>query len=132
MEEIVKYEGVTAVRRAKLVNSFNDGYRGYRRTYRTCTESASLAIARFTEEGSQLAAALAKPQQYVNRQPLAIEQSKPAGEDGKPQSSQEGPAKPDAVKPDAAKQAAQQPGAEPGKPGKRKKKGAAEAQPQPG
>ena len=37
MKEIVKNEGSTAVRRAKLVNSFNDGYRGYRRTYRTCT-----------------------------------------------------------------------------------------------
>ncbi len=84
MEEIVKYEGTTAVRRAKLVNSFNDGYRGYRRTYRSCTELASLAIARFTEEGAEIAAALAKPQQYVNRTPLPIEQSPPQAEDGKP------------------------------------------------
>jgi uncharacterized protein (TIGR02301 family) len=28
MKEILKNEGTTAVRRAKLVNSFNDGYRG--------------------------------------------------------------------------------------------------------
>ena len=90
MEEIVKYEGTTAVRRAKLVNSFNDGYRGYRRTYRSCTESASLAIARFTEEGAEIAAVLAKPQQYVNRTPLPIEQSPPQAQDGKPPPGQEG------------------------------------------
>jgi len=124
MEEIVKYEGTTAVRRAKLVNSFNDGYRGYRRTYRSCTESASVAIARFTEEGAEIAVVLAKPQQYVNRTPLPIEQSPPQGEDGKPVPGQE--AKPDAPKPDQA--AAEQPAAEPAKKGKRKR-GAPQQQP---
>jgi uncharacterized protein (TIGR02301 family) len=137
MEEIVKYEGTTAVRRAKLVNSFNDGYRGYRRTYRSCTESASLAIARFTEEGAEIAAALAKPQQYVNRAPLPIEQSPPPSQDGKPPAGQDGAAKPDAAKPDAAKpdqagkQAAQQQAAEPAKPGKRKRGGQQQPQPSP-
>ena len=67
MKEIVKNEGSTAVRRAKLVNSFNDGYRGYRRTYRTCTDSATLAITRFSTEGAQIAAALAKPSHYASR-----------------------------------------------------------------
>jgi uncharacterized protein (TIGR02301 family) len=67
MKEIVKNEGSTAVRRAKLVNSFNDGYRGYRRTYRTCTSSATLAITRFSTEGAQIAAALAKPSHYASR-----------------------------------------------------------------
>ena len=67
MKEIVKNEGSTAVRRAKLVNSFNDGYRGYRRTYRTCTDSATLAITRFSAEGAQIAAALAKPSHYASR-----------------------------------------------------------------
>ena len=132
MEEIVKFEGTTAVRRAKLVNSFNDGYRGYRRTYRSCTESASLAIARFTEEGAEIAAALAKPQQYVNRTPLPIEQSPPQSQDGKPPAGQDGAAKPDAAKPDqAAKQEAQQPVAEPAKPGKRKRGGQQQPQPSP-
>jgi uncharacterized protein (TIGR02301 family) len=151
MEEIVKYEGTTAVRRAKLVNSFNDGYRGYRRTYRSCTESASLANARFTEEGAEIAAALAKPQQFVNRTPLPIDQSPPQTQDGKPQpgadaakpdATQPNEAKPDAAKPDAAKpnvakpntakadqaagQEAQQ-AADSEKPGRRKRK----AQPQP-
>jgi uncharacterized protein (TIGR02301 family) len=67
MKEIVKNEGSTAVRRAKLVNSFNDGYRGYRRTYRTCTSSATLAVTRFSAEGAQIAAALAKPSHYASR-----------------------------------------------------------------
>jgi uncharacterized protein (TIGR02301 family) len=67
MKEIVKNEGSTAVRRAKLVNSFNDGYRGYRRTYRTCTSSATLAITRFSTEGAQIAVALAKPSHYASR-----------------------------------------------------------------
>ena len=67
MKEIVRNEGSTAVRRAKLVNSFNDGYRGYRRTYRTCTSSATLAITRFSAEGAQIAAALAKPSHYASR-----------------------------------------------------------------
>src|SRR6476646_8375419 len=67
MREIVKNEGSTAVRRAKLVNSFNDGYRGYRRTYRTCTSSATVAITRFSTEGAQIATALAKPSHYASR-----------------------------------------------------------------
>jgi uncharacterized protein (TIGR02301 family) len=67
MKEIVKNEGSTAVRRAKLVNSFNDGYRGYRRTYRTCNSSATLAITRFSTEGAQIATALAKPSHYASR-----------------------------------------------------------------
>jgi uncharacterized protein (TIGR02301 family) len=70
MTNILKYEGSTAVRRAKLVNSFNDGYRGYRRTYRTCTSSATLAIARFSTEGAQIAAALAKPSGYASKVPV--------------------------------------------------------------
>lgn len=60
MEEILRNEGTTAVRRAKLVNKFNDGYRGYRRTYRTCTQSATLATRRFSTEGAQIAASLAQ------------------------------------------------------------------------
>jgi uncharacterized protein (TIGR02301 family) len=60
MKEILRNEGTTAVRRAKLVNSFNDGYRGYRRTYRSCTQSATLATTRFSTEGASIAASLAQ------------------------------------------------------------------------
>ncbi len=67
MKEILKNEGTTAVRRAKLVNSFNDGYRGYRRTYRTCTQSATLATARFSTEGAQIAASLAQGSVFASK-----------------------------------------------------------------
>jgi uncharacterized protein (TIGR02301 family) len=84
MKEILKNEGSTAVRRAKLVNSFNDGYRGYRRTYRSCTSSATVAITRFSTEGAQIAAALAQPSHYASRNapdqtatPSANEQAPP-------------------------------------------------------
>lgn len=60
MREILRSEGGTAIRRAKLVKSFNKGYRGYRRTYRDCNESARTAIERFMEEGSQLTGVLVK------------------------------------------------------------------------
>src|SRR4029079_16213067 len=67
MKEIVRNEGSTAVRRAKLVNSFNDGYRRSRRPYRSCPSSATLAITRFSVEGAQISAALAKPSHYASR-----------------------------------------------------------------
>lgn len=66
MEEILRNEGTTAVRRAKLVNKFNDGYRGYRRTYRTCTQSATLATRRFSTEGAQIAASLAQSSVFAS------------------------------------------------------------------
>lgn len=58
MKEILRSEGSTAIRRAMLARSFNKGYRGYRRTYRSCNESARKAIERFMEEGESLASVL--------------------------------------------------------------------------
>ena len=55
MRELVSAEGTTALRRARLVDSFNKGYRGYARTYRTCTKPALVAIERFMEQGATLA-----------------------------------------------------------------------------
>jgi uncharacterized protein (TIGR02301 family) len=66
MKAILKNEGTTAVRRAKLVKSFNDGYRGYRRTYRTCTQSATIATKRFSTEGAQIASALAQTSVFAS------------------------------------------------------------------
>lgn len=54
MRELVSAEGTTALRRARLVDSFNKGYRGYSRTYRTCTKPALVAIDRFLEQGASL------------------------------------------------------------------------------
>jgi uncharacterized protein (TIGR02301 family) len=67
MKDILKTEGTTAVRRARLVNSFNDGYRGYRRTYRSCTPSAALATRRFSTEGANIAASLASTSVFASR-----------------------------------------------------------------
>ena len=52
--ELVSAEGTTALRRARLVDSFNKGYRGYARTYRTCTKPALQAIDRFMEQGASI------------------------------------------------------------------------------
>ena len=58
MKKLLKLEGSTAIRRAKLVNAFNRGYRGFRRTYRSCTTPAKVAIDRFLEEGAQISKAI--------------------------------------------------------------------------
>lgn len=63
MRDLIEAEGTTAIRRAKLVKGFNKGYRGYRRTYRSCTEPARTAIDRFMEEGATLADLLIKENQ---------------------------------------------------------------------
>ena len=60
MREIMDGEGASALRRAKLTRSFNNGYRSYSRTYQTCTPTAQTAINRFLTEGVQLADGLVK------------------------------------------------------------------------
>jgi uncharacterized protein (TIGR02301 family) len=55
MEALVEAEGTTALRRARLVQSFNKGYRSYQRTYQTCTKSAETAVSRFLAEGAEIA-----------------------------------------------------------------------------
>lgn len=60
MREIIDGEGSSASRRAKLTKSFNNGYRGYSRTYQTCSPTAQTAINRFMNEGVQISEALVK------------------------------------------------------------------------
>jgi len=60
MRELIEAEGTTALRRARLTRSFNKGYQGYSRTYRTCTPSAETAVKRFLTEASQLTENLMK------------------------------------------------------------------------
>ncbi|MEZ5773190.1 MAG: TIGR02301 family protein [Hyphomicrobiaceae bacterium] len=59
MEELIEAEGATAIRRARFIGSFNKGYRGYKRTYQTCTKSAETAIGHFLVEGAEIASAVA-------------------------------------------------------------------------
>ncbi|MCL4766362.1 MAG: TIGR02301 family protein [Hyphomicrobiaceae bacterium] len=55
MRELMDAEGTSALRRARLTRSFNKGYQGYSRTYRTCTPSAQTAVTRFLAEATQIA-----------------------------------------------------------------------------
>lgn len=63
MKELIDTEGSTAIRRARLTRSFNQGYRSYRRTYVTCTPTAQSSIERFLAEGIQIGDGL------INRSP---------------------------------------------------------------
>jgi uncharacterized protein (TIGR02301 family) len=56
----VDSEGSSALRRARLTRSFNNGYRSYSRTYNTCSTSAQTAITRFLAEGAEIAGNLVK------------------------------------------------------------------------
>lgn len=60
MQELMTAEGTTALRRARLTRSFNQGYRSYSRTYSACSPSAQNAITRFAGEAVQLAENLLK------------------------------------------------------------------------
>lgn len=60
MRELMDAEGSTALRRARLTRSFNNGYRSYSRTYSSCTQPAQTAINRFLAEGADLADAMTK------------------------------------------------------------------------
>ena len=60
MREIVESEGSSALRKARLSRSFNQGYQSYSRTYKICTPTAQTAIARFMTEGAQIAETLVK------------------------------------------------------------------------
>lgn len=60
MRGILKAEGATALRRARLTRSFNKGYQSYSRTYKVCTASAKTAIERFLDEGTEIAEELVK------------------------------------------------------------------------
>ena len=105
MKEILKNEGTSAVRRAKLVNAFNDGYRGYRRTYRTCTQSATLATTRFSSEGASIAASLAQGSTFASKGPAD------AQPEASPEASKEG-VPPEANQTDGAAQQGAQAGAD--------------------
>ena len=60
MKELMDTEGSSALRRAKLTRSFNNGYRSYSRTYNSCSASAQTAMSRFLAEGAEIASGLVK------------------------------------------------------------------------
>jgi uncharacterized protein (TIGR02301 family) len=60
MQDLIGAEGSSALRRARLTRSFNQGYRSYARTYTQCTPTAKTAIGRFFAEATQLTSALSR------------------------------------------------------------------------
>jgi uncharacterized protein (TIGR02301 family) len=54
MQALIEAETSAGERRARIVASFNRGYRSFQQTYRTCTPAADLAIRRYLEEGSRI------------------------------------------------------------------------------
>jgi len=63
MRTLIDAESNSALRKARITRSFNEGYRSYSRTYTTCTPSAQTAIDRFMQEGVEISEGL------VNRAP---------------------------------------------------------------
>ncbi|WP_144862784.1 TIGR02301 family protein [Mesorhizobium sp. J18] len=59
MEELLATENPSPERRAKLVASFNHGYRSFQSTYTHCTASAVEAIQRYMKEGETLTSEIA-------------------------------------------------------------------------
>jgi len=55
MQALIDAESMTGDRKAKIVDSFNRGYRGFQQAYRTCTPSADIAIRRYLDEGAKIA-----------------------------------------------------------------------------
>ena len=60
MRDLINSEGSTALRKARLTRSFNQGYRSYSRTYISCTPSAQTTITRFLKEGAEISDGLIK------------------------------------------------------------------------
>jgi uncharacterized protein (TIGR02301 family) len=60
MKELMDAEGSSALRRARLTRSFNQGYTSFSRTYKTCTPSAQTTVVRFLTEGTQISEGLVK------------------------------------------------------------------------
>jgi uncharacterized protein (TIGR02301 family) len=55
MTALLEAEQPDDQRRMRLVDRFNRGFEAYRSVYRTCTDSARLAMTRYQDEGSVLA-----------------------------------------------------------------------------
>jgi uncharacterized protein (TIGR02301 family) len=59
MDALVQAEGLGDSTRDLMAGAYNDAYRGYASSYRTCTPAASEVIGRFLTETARLAADVA-------------------------------------------------------------------------
>ncbi len=55
MQALIDAEVPAGERRARIVASFNRGYRGFQQTHRTCTPAAEFAIRKYLDEGAKIA-----------------------------------------------------------------------------
>jgi uncharacterized protein (TIGR02301 family) len=54
MQALIDAETPKGERRARMVASFNRGYRIFQQSYRTCTPAAEVVIRRYLDEGSKI------------------------------------------------------------------------------
>ena len=54
-QALIDAEAPSGDRRARLIASFNRGYRSFQQSYRSCTPAADFAIRRYLEEGAKIA-----------------------------------------------------------------------------
>ena len=54
MQALADAETPGGDRRARMIASFNRGYRGFQQTYRSCTPAANTTIRRYLAEGSKI------------------------------------------------------------------------------
>jgi uncharacterized protein (TIGR02301 family) len=54
MQALIDAELPSGERRARVIASFNRGYRGFQQTYRTCTPAADFVIRRYLKEGAKI------------------------------------------------------------------------------
>jgi len=54
MAALLDAEAQSGERRNRLVANFNNGYRNFQRTYRSCTPAANVAVRRYLEEGAKI------------------------------------------------------------------------------
>ena len=54
MQDLLGAEAQSGERHDKLVANFNNGYRSFQRTYRTCTPAANLVVRRYLDEGAKI------------------------------------------------------------------------------
>lgn len=55
MQELIAAQSPSEADRKQLIASFNNGYRTFAATYRSCTSAATIAVNRYQKEGAALA-----------------------------------------------------------------------------
>ncbi|MCB1478611.1 MAG: TIGR02301 family protein [Rhodobiaceae bacterium] len=64
MQKLIDAENPSVARKARFVDGFNRGYRGFQRTHATCTDASKLLADRFVSEGAQISSQIAT--RYAN------------------------------------------------------------------